>query len=296
MTVSKGIMEDIIYLELAKLRPTQFYLCDLKLERARQYMQSHRDDYPPLPVKKLSEGTLLLDGHHRAYVLLEMGVKMIRCQIDEQLFNEAHLASMAACEDQKIFSLEDLSSRIISLDQYNDSWVVFHERIRKVIDEDPLVDASYFQVQKPDEKEHICRSILSELPDWFGVPEAIEDYASNVRALDFVTIRLFGFVVGFVAMKKHFEDMGEIYVMGIYRNFHRMGLGRALVKSAVNFCREFGLRFLTVKTLSAQRADKSYENTRRFYKAMGFVEFEELPELWGKENPCLVMIKPIDDI
>jgi hypothetical protein len=34
----------------------------------------------------------------------------------------------------------------------------------------------------------------------------------------------------------------------------------------------------------------NYASTREFYEAMSFRPLECLPELWGKDNPCLVMV------
>lgn len=46
-----------------------------------------------------------------------------------------------------------------------------------------------------------------------------------------------------------------------------------------------------MKTLSARRRDDGYEETRAFYRSLGFVHLEEHPTLWGEENPALQMVK-----
>jgi hypothetical protein len=33
--------------------------------------------------------------------------------------------------------------------------------------------------------------------------------------------------------------------------------------------------------------------TRSFYEAIGFEPPEELPTYWGKDNPCLLLVKPL---
>ena len=79
--------------------------------------------------------------------------------------------------------------------------------------------------------------------------------------------------------------------MGVLPRWHRHGIGRALLTRAEAYVR--GRRFLTVKTLAPSHPDENYRATRRFYEAMGFLPLEELPELWGPQNPCLVMIKTL---
>ncbi|MDD4337673.1 MAG: GNAT family N-acetyltransferase, partial [Firmicutes bacterium] len=85
----------------------------------------------------------------------------------------------------------------------------------------------------------------------------------------------------------------EIYVMGILKPYHRRGIGRLLIGEAEKWCRDQGIVFLQVKTLSASHPDAYYAETRAFYRAVGFVELEEFPNLWGTANPCLLMIKKI---
>ena len=60
-----------------------------------------------------------------------------------------------------------------------------------------------------------------------------------------------------------------------------------------DYCRENEIPYMSVKTLSERHPDEFYTRTRKFYEKCGFIAFEEFPELWGKENPCLLMIKPV---
>ena len=39
--------------------------------------------------------------------------------------------------------------------------------------------------------------------------------------------------------------------------------------------------------------DVSRKTYRQFYSSLGFLPLEEFPELWGKENPCLMLVKVI---
>ena len=77
------------------------------------------------------------------------------------------------------------------------------------------------------------------------------------------------------------------------RRWHRRGIGRALIEGAAELAISKGVRFLTVKTLSPSNDDPNYARTRLFYEAVGFLPVEEFPMLWGPENPCLFMIRPL---
>lgn len=48
-----------------------------------------------------------------------------------------------------------------------------------------------------------------------------------------------------------------------------------------------------VKTLGESHPDVNYKSTREFYYKAGFFPLEEIKEIWGKENPCLIMVKVV---
>jgi ribosomal protein S18 acetylase RimI-like enzyme len=142
-------------------------------------------------------------------------------------------------------------------------------------------------------KGAICRDILEDLPEWFGIAEARQHYVETVEALPMCGFAVEGHVVGFLSIKQHNRFTAEAYVLGVKRNWHRNGIGRALFDRAErDLCRR-GLKYLTVKTLAADRPNRSYEATRYFYDALGFVPVEVFPALWGSDNPCLLMIKAL---
>jgi ribosomal protein S18 acetylase RimI-like enzyme len=136
-----------------------------------------------------------------------------------------------------------------------------------------------------------CEPILRTLPQWFGIPEATEQYLKDIEGLPTLTASFDRDAVGFLTLREHSEYAAEIHVMGVRPELHRHGVGRALVTCAEEYLRERSVEFLQVKTLSERHPDRNYARTRAFYSAMGFRTLEEFPELWGEENPCLQMIK-----
>lgn len=81
--------------------------------------------------------------------------------------------------------------------------------------------------------------------------------------------------------------------MGVISDFHRKGIGKDLINKAVQYAKKNNYEFLLVKTLDETHPDIYYAATRKFYLSVGFKPLVCLPELWGKENPCLIMIKNI---
>jgi GNAT superfamily N-acetyltransferase len=141
----------------------------------------------------------------------------------------------------------------------------------------------------------VARSWLAGLPEWFGIPEAAQQYVADAASLSaLVAISATGQPVGVLVHRRHFPESIEVHVMAVARSYHRQGVGRALVDALVAHAAAEGARLMSVKTLGPSRPDGGYANTRRFYRACGFLPVEELHGLWGEGNPCLVMVKPLN--
>ena len=77
--------------------------------------------------------------------------------------------------------------------------------------------------------------------------------------------------------------------MGVRREYHRQGTGRALVAAAKKDALQRGYSFLQVKTVQMGRYE-DYDKTNLFYGALGFKEFEVFPTVWGERNPCQIYV------
>ena len=102
-------------------------------------------------------------------------------------------------------------------------------------------------------------------------------------------------VAGFVTLRPTSAAAIEVHVMAVRQEHHRRGLGRALVERAAAYARAEGFVLLHVKTLAPSDPDPGYAATRLFYGAVGFMPLEELPQVWGPDNPCLLMVLPLQD-
>jgi GNAT superfamily N-acetyltransferase len=139
----------------------------------------------------------------------------------------------------------------------------------------------------------LCEMILRSLPDWFGVESSIRQYVQDADKLPTFTVMMEGETAGFLTLKQHNIYTAEIYVMGVLPRWHRHGLGSVLINAAENWLKEKDVQFLQVKTLADTHPDPGYARTRAFYFQMGFRPLEVIENLWGYENPCLLMIKAL---
>ena len=144
-----------------------------------------------------------------------------------------------------------------------------------------------------ERKKSICESILRDLPGWFGIEEATQAYIAGVADKSTVVAADSDDFVGFLSLVHHNRYTSEIYVVGVKRAFHRQGIGTRLVTAAVQYLEERKTEYIMVKTLGPSHPDDGYRKTRLFYEKVGFRPLEEIIELWGKDNPCLLMVKKI---
>ena len=138
-----------------------------------------------------------------------------------------------------------------------------------------------------------CRRILKALPTWFGIPASVEGYVAAADRSPTLVASLGDEDVGILTLVRHSRYAAEVYVMAVLPEYHRQGIGRALLRHAEAALATDGVEFLQVKTLAPSKPDEGYDKTRAFYLAYGFRPLEELRDLWDAENPALQMIKTI---
>lgn len=147
------------------------------------------------------------------------------------------------------------------------------------------------EIHSKKQKVEISTNILETLPNWFGIPESTQEYIDESSSLPFFAIFNDTELVDFIAIKENNKYTVEIYVMGVHPNCHRQGIGRALISRVIEWSKEKGYEFIQVKTLDESHPDIHYAKTREFYLSIGFRPLESIPELWGKDNPCLTMVQ-----
>lgn len=134
-----------------------------------------------------------------------------------------------------------------------------------------------------------CDLIIAALPEWFGDEQGIRDCADAVGSHDGLIADDGGEVVAFLTWTRD-GDTAEITWMATRPDRRRTGVGRHLIEVLVRRLAAEGVRELRVKTLSEREVYPPYEETRAFYRAMGFVAVEEL-DIWGPENPAVLFAR-----
>ena len=139
------------------------------------------------------------------------------------------------------------------------------------------------------ERSSITRKVLEALPDWFAVKESREEYIKNSADKIFFAEFDGDEPSGFLYLKEPGKETVELAVMGVLKDHHRSGIGKALFEAAKARAAAEGYMFMQVKTVRMGMYD-DYDATNRFYQAVGFKEFEVFPDLWDEANPCQIYV------
>lgn len=145
------------------------------------------------------------------------------------------------------------------------------------------------QIQDTGLKRTIARKVLEALHDWFEVDESREKYIADCAGWIFLAAKEDDEYAGFLCLKETGNATVELAVMGVLREYHRKGLGRALFEEAKKIAAEEGYSFMQVKTVK-MGVYPDYDDTNRFYRSLGFQEFEVISEIWGEDNPCQIYV------
>jgi GNAT superfamily N-acetyltransferase len=139
--------------------------------------------------------------------------------------------------------------------------------------------------------------LLGLLPGWFGIPASNEQYIRDASTLPTYLARPADEPgvqpAGVLLAHRHFAEAAEIHLLAVQPDLHRHGAGRALIHALEADLVADGCTLLQVKTQGPSHPDAGYALTRLFYTAVGFRPLEERTDIWGPQNPCLIMIKPL---
>lgn len=282
-------------MKLCNIQPSQLYISEEKLKKVENYLESvDLKKIDPLPIKKIGKNIFFVDGHTRAFALYKKGIQEIEVYWDEDDLDWIlYLVCLNLCYENGIKDISNLEGRVIDKKAYKTMWL---ERCRK-IDDNIIKKSSYYlkfrEIDDKNTKSEICDTVLRNLPEWFGIEESIQEYVQGVKSSHFIAVCIGNIPIGFISLIEHNKYTSEVYVLGILSEFHSKGIGRKLMLKAEEYLLYNNKKFLTVKTLSGSHPDKHYEKTRSFYKTIGFYPIEEFKMLWGKANPCLLMLKEL---
>jgi hypothetical protein len=118
-------------MELSKIQPSQLYISSEKLAHVLACLKVKKMKLDePLPIKRLGEQIVLVDGHTRAFAMFLEGISEVPVYWEEdELDWDAYRICVEWCKKEGINTVTDLKSRIIPHSKYKILWL---ERCRKM--------------------------------------------------------------------------------------------------------------------------------------------------------------------
>ena len=147
--------------------------------------------------------------------------------------------------------------------------------------------------EDPAASRRLLEDLTTRLPEWFGQPESNRHYAEQAEVLEAWIARIDGSARGLLLLKRHSAVSAEIYWLGVDPDYHRQGIGQALVGAIEGRLRQEGLKYLFVMTLHPNDPYEPYRRTRAFYEGLGFELVLTRDPPGSSPNPLAYYLKPL---
>ena len=107
-------------MKLDKIQPTQLYISSEKLfEIMKTFDPKNPKAMEPIPIKKLGNEIIFVDGHTRAFAVFLHGFSHVPVYWeDEELDWEEYKICLKWCKKEKIQTIADLKNRVVSQKDY----------------------------------------------------------------------------------------------------------------------------------------------------------------------------------
>lgn len=88
-------------------------------------------------------------------------------------------------------------------------------------------------------KQKVCSEILHTLPEWFGIEESTKQYIESVVNYPFIIAYSDNNeTIGFYSVREENKDTLDMYVLGVQKKYHHLGIGTALQTLSMNMLRK----------------------------------------------------------
>ncbi|MGC8940381.1 MAG: hypothetical protein ACP5KU_07805 [Candidatus Bathyarchaeia archaeon] len=126
-------MAKTFMMKLDKIQPTQLFISSEKLsEVMKTFNPKNPESMEPIPVKKLGNEIIFVDGHTRAFAAFLHGFSQVPVYWEnEELDWEEYKICLKWCKREKIRTIADLKTRIVPQKDYEILWYKRCEKMQK---------------------------------------------------------------------------------------------------------------------------------------------------------------------
>ena len=111
-------------MKLNEIQPSQLYISSEKLSEVMKTFNPAKPELiEPIPIKKLGDETVFVDGHTRAFAAFLRGFSEVPVYWeDEELDWDAYEICVRWCKEEGIHTIVDLKNRVVSQKDYEILW------------------------------------------------------------------------------------------------------------------------------------------------------------------------------
>jgi hypothetical protein len=130
-------MTNTFQMELHSIQPSQLYINSRKLDSIMKNLERSKPMLiEPIPIKKLGNQVVFVDGHTRALAAFLLGFSEIPVYWeDEELDWDEYEICVEWCKEEGIRTISDLKNRIVSPRNYQVLWLDRCGRMQKELKE-----------------------------------------------------------------------------------------------------------------------------------------------------------------
>ena len=124
-------------MKLDKIQPSQLFISSMKLSQVMKMFDATKpESIEPIPLKKLGNDVIFVDGHTRAFVAYLRGLSVVPVYWeDEDLDWDAYEICVEWCKKEGIHTIANLKDRIVSQEEYEILWLRRCEIMHKDLEE-----------------------------------------------------------------------------------------------------------------------------------------------------------------
>jgi hypothetical protein len=117
-------MTETFMMKLSKMQPSQLYISSKKLSAVMKTFDPNKpESLEPIPVKKLGEDIIFVDGHTRAFAAFLHNLSEVPVYWeDEELDWDAYEICVEWCKKEGIYTIGDLKNRVVPQRDYEILW------------------------------------------------------------------------------------------------------------------------------------------------------------------------------
>jgi len=119
-------------MKLDEIQPSQLFINSEKLSLVMKTFDVNPRSIEPIPVKKIGEQIVFVDGHTRAFAAFLKGMSEVKVYWEEdELDWDEYEVCVDWCKKEEINTIADLKERVIPSKQYQVLWLDRCEKMQR---------------------------------------------------------------------------------------------------------------------------------------------------------------------